>query len=122
MSDWTDELKQEVIEAYESAEPTPDNSIDIVNDLAEEYGKTPNGIRMILSKAGVYVKKTAKAPGTNADKPATKRISKDAAISGLTKILEDNQLKVDEDILSRLTGKAAIYFGEVISQAVGDNG
>ena len=66
MSDWTDELKEEVVAAYLEREPTPENTMDIVKELAEEYdGKTPNSIRMILSKAGVYVKKTPAASAEN---------------------------------------------------------
>ena len=58
---WTDEKKAEVIEAYESANPTPENSMEIVAEIAEEHNESPNGVRMVLTKAGVYVKK---APAT----------------------------------------------------------
>jgi hypothetical protein len=37
--------------------PTPENSMEIVKAIAEEMGQSPNGVRMILTKAGVYVKK-----------------------------------------------------------------
>ena len=43
---------------YEEAEPTPETSMEIVKDIAEELDESPNGVRMILTKAGVYVKKT----------------------------------------------------------------
>ena len=58
---WDDEKKAAVIEAYEGADPTPENSMEIVKDLADEYEESPNGVRMILTKAGVYVKKTPAA-------------------------------------------------------------
>jgi transposase-like protein len=45
---WTDEKKAEVIEAYESANPTPESSMEIVKEIAEEYDESPNGVRMIL--------------------------------------------------------------------------
>ena len=60
---WDDEKKAAVIQAYTDADPTPENSMDIVAEIADEYEESPNGVRMILSKAGVYVKKTPAASG-----------------------------------------------------------
>ena len=57
MSTWTDETKQEAIDMYVSEEPTPENSMEIVKSIAEQLDQSPNGVRMILTKAGVYVKK-----------------------------------------------------------------
>ena len=54
---WDDAKKEAVIEQYEAASPTPENSMEIVAELAEEFEESPNGVRMILTKAGVYVKK-----------------------------------------------------------------
>ena len=54
---WTDEKKAQAIEAYQDAEPTPETSMEIVKEIAEDLGESPNGVRMILTKAGVYVKK-----------------------------------------------------------------
>ena len=48
---WDDAKKEAVIEAYEAAEPTPENSMEIVAELAEEFEESPNGVRMILTKA-----------------------------------------------------------------------
>ena len=122
MSEWTDELKQQVISEYEAAEPTPENTMDIIAELAEEHDKTPNGIRMILSKAGVYVKKTpAKSSGGSKEKKSTggTRVSKEEAFGKLTAAIEAAGLEVDEDIVSKLTGKAAMYFADVIEKANG---
>ena len=113
MSDWTDELKQQVIEAYEKAEPTAENSTQIVADIAEEFGKTPNGVRMILSKAGVYISKASAAPKkADGEKkaPGGTRVSKEAAQAALTKAIEAAGKEADEEIISKLTGKAAVYF------------
>ena len=52
---WDDEKKAAVIEAYEAAEPTPENSMEVGAELAEEFEESPNGVRMILTKAGVYI-------------------------------------------------------------------
>ncbi len=116
---WTDELKQEVISKYEAAGPTPENSTEIIKDIAEEFEQSPNGVRMVLVQAGVYVKKDPAAGSTaktktaaTGDKPA--RVSKESAIADLTAAIEATGKAVDADILSKLTGKAAVYFLGVI--------
>jgi hypothetical protein len=116
---WTDELKQEVIAKYEGAGPTPENSTEIIKDIAEEIEMSPNGVRMVLVQAGVYVKKDPSAApagktktASTGDKPA--RVSKESAIAELTAAIEEAGKTVDADILSKLTGKAAVYFLGVI--------
>ena len=116
---WTDELKADVISKYEAAGPTPESSTEIIKDIAEEIEMSPNGVRMVLVQAGVYVKKDPAAPSTSktkttatGDKPA--RVSKESAIADLKAALEDMNKPVDEDILSKLTGKAAVYFLSVL--------
>ncbi len=116
---WTDELKSEVIAKYEGAGPTPENSTEIIKDIAEEIEMSPNGVRMVLVQAGVYVKKDpsaapagkTKTAGTG-DKPV--RVSKESAIADLKAALADLNKPVDDDILSKLTGKAAVYFLSVL--------
>jgi len=116
MSEWTDELKEEVIKAYQAANPTPETSVEIVKELAEEYGKTPNGLRMILSKAEVYVKKEPAKGGSSSSKSTggTTRVSKADAMAKLTSAIEATGQEANEEIISKLTGKAALYFAEVI--------
>lgn len=117
MATWTEELKAKVIEMYEAAEPTPETSTEIIKDIAEEIEMSPNGVRMVLVQADVYVKKeptkaaTKKAGG---DGEGTKRVSKDAAIAELRKAIEAKGADVDEDIIGKLTGKAALYFAGVL--------
>ena len=55
---WDDDKKAQAVSMYEDASPTPETSMEIVKDIAEELDESPNGVRMILTKAGVYVKKT----------------------------------------------------------------
>jgi len=113
---WTDEQKAEVIEAYEAGNPTPENSMEIVAEIAEQFEQSPNGVRMVLTKAGVYVKKSPASGGTSkASGAATSRVSKAAAIESLTAALSDAGQDVDEEIVSKLTGKAAMYFAGVIA-------
>lgn len=118
MGTWTEERKAELIEAYKAAEPTPENTIEVIKEIAEEMGESPNGCRMILMQADVYVK-TAKAPvkgKTAADGKASdgKRVSKESQIAALRKIIEDRGAEVDEEILDKMTGKAASYFVKVL--------
>jgi len=113
---WTEELKAKVVKMYEDAEPTAETSTEIIKDIAEEIEMSPNGVRMVLVQAEVYVKKepaTKAKAGAAGDKP--KRASKEDAINELRKAIEAHEKKVDEDIVSKLTGKAAQYFASVLS-------
>lgn len=116
MSTWTPELKDEVVEMYKKAGPTAETSTEIIKNIADEIDMSPNGVRMVLVQAGVYVKKE---PGAStgktkekSDKPA--RVSKESAIAELREAIEAAGKPVDEDILAKLTGKAAVYFLSVI--------
>ena len=115
---WTEEEKQEVIEAYEAANPTPETSTEIVKQIALERNQSPNGVRVILSKAGVYVKQTPAASGSGNKGGSTggTRVSKADAQQKLTDALTDAGVEVDEDIVSKLTGKAALYFASALAQ------
>ena len=113
---WDDEKKAKVIEMYEEAQPTPETSMEIVQDIAKDVDESPNGVRMILSKAGVYVKKEASKGGKSGeDKPASTRVSKADAQDSLRAAIEKVGGTVDDDIISRLTGKAAVYFTSVLT-------
>ena len=113
---WDDDKKAQAVSMYEDMEPTPETSMEIVKDIAEELDESPNGVRMILTKAGVYVKKTpaAKAASTGAATGGT-RVSKVAAQEALTAAITDAGKAVDEEIISKLTGKAAQYFTTLLS-------
>lgn len=113
-NEWTEELKQQVIEAYEALEPTPETTMDAVKEVANDFGKTANGVRMILSKAGKYVKKTGTASESKSSGTGAKRVNKAEAIATLKKVIEDSGKEVDNDICDRLTGKAAVYFTELL--------
>jgi hypothetical protein len=115
---WTDESKAQAIEAYTNEEPTPENSMEIVKAIAEDMGESPNGVRMILTKAGVYVKKTpaAASGGAKAAPTGGTRISKAGAQEALTAALNDAGVAIDEDIVSKLTGKAAQYFADALAK------
>ena len=114
---WDDDKKAAVIAAYEEQNPTPENSMEIVKEIADEYEESPNGVRMILSKAGVYVKKTpATGSGTNSGGGnGGSRVSKAAAQESLVAALTDIGADIDSDIVEKLTGKAAQYFAGVIA-------
>lgn len=121
---WTDESKAEVVEAYvaaieaagDDAEAVQAASEGMLVSLAEQYNKTPAGVRVILSRENVYVKKTpkAKASATAAEGKAP-RVNKAEALAELTDLITgiDTEL-VDEAIISKFTGKAALWLTTVI--------
>jgi len=113
---WDDDKKAQAVSMYEEAEPTPETSMEIVKDIAEELDESPNGVRMILTKAGVYVKKTpaAKSSGSTTGGGGT-RVSKAAAAEALIAALGDAGQPVDEEIIAKLTGKASQYFTSIIT-------
>ena len=120
---WTDELKAKVIEANEAPGPTPETSTEIIKDIAEEFEQSPNGVRMVLVQAGVYVKKEASSGettkkssgGSEGGKRVGKRVSKESSIAALKAAIKAKGAAVDDEILDKLTGKAAVYLTSVIS-------
>ena len=112
---WDDDKKAQAVAMYEEAQPTPETSMEIVKDIAEELDESPNGVRMILTKAGVYVKKTPAAKSSGGTTGGGTRVSKAAAQEALTAALSDAGQSVDEEIISKLTGKAAQYFTSIIT-------
>lgn len=117
MSEWTDERRAQAVEMYQERNPTAQNSMEIVKEIAEELDASPNGVRMILSKEGVYVKKEASATSTkssNKSSSGATRVSKEEAHNRLIKAIEAPGGNADSDIVSKLTGKAALYFAEIL--------
>lgn len=117
MSQWTPELKAQVIQMYTDAEPTAENSTEIIKDIADELELSPNGLRMVLVQAGAYIKKDTAKP--SAEKKAAgegvKRVSREGAIQELKAAIESKGAPVDAEILDKLTGKAAVYLLSVIT-------
>jgi len=112
---WDDDKKAQAVAMYEEQDPTPETSMEIVKSIAEELEESPNGVRMILTKAGVYVKKSPATGGTKTSgSTGGGRVSKQAAQDALVAALTDAGQEVDEDVISKLTGKAAQYFAGVI--------
>jgi len=114
--DWTDELRAEVVEAYLAQNPTPENTMEVVKQVAEQFDKTSNGVRLVLTRENVYVKKEVKSASASdkdsGDKP--KRLNKAEAISDLKKAIEKAGHDIDSDICDRLTGKAAVYITKLL--------
>ena len=116
---WDDDKKAAVIAAYEEQNPTPENSMEIVKEIADEFDESPNGVRMILSKAGVYVKKTpaAGSGSSSSTSSGSSRVSKAAAQEALVAALTDVGAEIDNDIVEKLPGKEAMYFACIIGAA-----
>ena len=112
---WTDEAKAQAVEMYTAEEPTPENSMEIVKMVADELGESPNGVSMILTKAGVYVKKTP-AVRASSGNGGGGRVSIADAQQSLKDAISDAGAEADEAIIGKLTGKAAKYFAELIEQ------
>jgi predicted transcriptional regulator len=112
---WTDESKADAVEMYTIAEPTPETSMEVVKEIADELGESPNGVRMILTRAGVYIKKTP-ASGGSAKSTGGGRVSKADAQEALSNALSDAGMEVDESIISKLTGKAAVYLTGIVEK------
>jgi hypothetical protein len=120
--DWTPELKERVVKEYLEANPTAETSSEIVKTISEGLdGSTVNGVRLILAKSvdaegnKVYISK-ASAAAKSTDKPKTKRVNKAESIKELTDLIEAAGLEVDDDIVSKMTGKAAVYFTEIFNK------
>jgi len=111
---WDDDKKAQAVSMYEEQDPTPETSMEIVKDIADELDESPNGVRMILTKAGVYVKKS---PATNGGGGSTGggRVSKQAMQEELIAAISDAGQAVDNDIIDKLSGKAAQYLAGVIT-------
>jgi transposase-like protein len=120
---WDDDKKAKAIEMYNEGEPTPENSMEIVKEIAEELEESPNGVRMILTKAGVYIKKATSAPSgksTSAAKEGSTKVSKVAAFEALNKAITALGQEPNAEIIEKLTGKAAIYFTGVLTAVKGE--
>jgi hypothetical protein len=118
---WSEEDKAKAIATYQAGEPTPENSTELIKEIAEEMEQSPNGVRMVLVQAGVYVKKDATAT-TGTKGGATKtagdkapRVSKESQIAELRSMIESRGKEIDDEILSKLTGKAAAYLCKVLA-------
>ena len=110
---WDDAKKAEAVDLYSSQEPTPETSMEIVKDVADSLGESPNGVRMILTRAGVYVKKS---PTRSSSSNSTGgRVSKADAQNTLRDAIQDAGQEVDMSIIDKLTGKAAVYITGIIN-------
>ena len=116
MADWTDETRKELIAQYLAKDPTPENSMEIVAELAPDFDTTPNGARAILSKAEVYVKKVATKSTSTAS--GEKKETKAESLSRLSTVLESQSIAVDATIIDKMTGKAAAYFADAFTTVI----
>ena len=129
---WTQEKRDAVIakyvetmeNEYDTDEARAAASIEVVEELAAEIGETVNGTRAILSRAKVYIKKSTVVTATKAAGSTSKRVNKAEAIQNLKDVivmLSNNDTEsLDNEILDKLTGKAAMYFTGVLQPLVGE--
>ena len=110
---WDDAKKADAVEMYTNQEPTPETSMEVVKEIADELSESPNGVRMILTRAGVYVKKSTTKSSSNSTGGG--RVSKADAQNTLRDAIQDAGQEVDMDINDKLTGKAAVYITGIIN-------
>lgn len=117
---WDDTKKAKVVKMYQEANPTAETSVEIVKSIAEDVEETVNGVRMILSKAGVYISKASASTGGEG-KPATEkttRVSKADSISELKEVISSAGFTPNDEVLDKLTGKQAVYLTSVIKPLI----
>ena len=112
---WEEEQKSKAVSLYVEQEPTPDTSMEIVKDIADQLNESANGVRMILTRAGVYVKKTPAKRASNGSTGGG-RVSVADAQQSLKNALTDAGMEPDGSIISKLTGKAANYFADILNK------
>ncbi|WCZ58146.1 hypothetical protein K44_097 [Salmonella phage Kenya-K44] len=125
---WTDELFEKMSSEYVARteqfpeDERPSVSMEIVSEIAQENGVTPNGFRMKLTKAGLYIKKAAGSASKSSASTGEKasggsRTSKAQAHADLRAAFSDAGLApdfLDDAIIDKLTGKAAAHLAEAI--------
>ncbi|QIN93136.1 DNA binding protein [Phage NBSal005] len=125
---WTDELFEKMSSEYVARmeqfpeDERPGVSMEIVSEIAQKNGVTPNGFRMKLTKAGLYIKKaagsTSKSSASTGEKASGgSRTSKAQAHADLRAAFSDAGLApdfLDDAIIDKLTGKAAAHLAEAI--------
>ena len=110
---WDEDKKQEAIDMYTAEEATPETSMEIVKDIAEELGELPNGVRMILTRAGVYVRKNP-VSGSGSSTGGG-RVSKAECHQMLADAVSNIGGTLDMSIIDKISGKAAKHIAEEIS-------
>ena len=109
---WDEDKKQEAIDMYTAEEATPETSMEIVKDIAEELNESPNGVRMILTRAGVYVRKN---PVSGNGSTGGGRVSKADCHKMLSDAVSNLGGSLDMSIIDKISGKAAKHIAEQIS-------
>ena len=110
---WEEDKKQQAIEMYTDEEPTPETSMEIVKLIAEELNESPNGVRMILTRAGVYIKKNPSA-GNSSGKTGGGSVSKAECHQQLVDAVGSLGGSLDMSIIDKISGKAAKHIAEQI--------
>ena len=110
---WDEDKKQQAVDMYTAEDATPETSMEIVKDIAEELGESPNGVRMILTRAGVYVRKNP-VSGSGGSTGGG-RVSKAECHQMLADAVYNIGGTLDMSIIDKISGKAAKHIAEEIS-------
>ena len=125
---WTDQKRETVINTYKDTmanEYDTDESraaatTEVAAELAEVHGESVNGVINILNRAGVYIKKSAvRKPASSKSGSGGTRVNKAEALQELKNLITTIDADgVDDEIIGKLTGKAALYFSGVIQKTI----
>lgn len=121
---WTDEQREEAVARYltavEGLEGTEayDAGRAVITEMADEFERSAVSVQTIISRSGNYIAKPAGATASSSGEKKATRVSKADAIADLRSRIEaiDPDL-VDDAILDKLTGKAAVYIASVLNSA-----
>jgi len=101
---------KKIRELYLKMEPTPQTTMECVDELAGQFGRTDKSVRASLSRAGVYVRVGYKQnKGTFVETKQNSKIK-------LVKLLKDRDLTQDEDILNKFTKAELDYIYKILRE------
>ncbi len=110
---YTEEFKEEIKKKYLESDPTANNTVELCKSLADEHGVSANVIRQLLVGAEVYI---SQGQVTSSKKTTSTKLDKSKMQDSIQSVIEALGEKVDQDIISKLTGKAANYLSSVMSK------
>lgn len=120
---WTPELKKEVVSQYVERineflpEDRPTHTLEVIAELAAEYGFTQNSMRGVIQQSEHYVKVAKKAPESTGT--TSKRPNKTQSLADLKAAIADTGVEINEVLIDKLTSVQAVYFTQVIRAAQG---
>lgn len=108
---YTQEFKDLVIKQYLESDPTPNNTVELCKSIADEHDVSSNVIRKLLVDAEVYISQGQ----VSSKKSTSTKLDKSKMQSTIQEVIAKLGEPVNDDIILKLTGKAANYLTGVLS-------